>query len=532
MIRLAFLAILSLELALVYLATREPRDGGRARWARLGVFIVPLAIALGCRAYVAIATPDILEWDETYYLSQAVTAADGRGLYPYVFGYAPMTILGGQGYAAYLQALAVLVGGPSILPLRIVSLLGSAVALLAFWLLVRRLYGSGAAWAGTVVLATLRLFILSNTVRMDVFTVAWVSFALLMLARAFADSSRRSHFLAGLTFGAGLQFHLDSVVTFGAGGLLYLVKWITELRTTRRFVWPTAGALYVGGWLVGFGLFVLFNILPDPEAFYRTTVRIRVDATSWYSTGTSSVAGSFFDPAVIFAKEVARYRILTGVLHPLELLLFGASLLLLLVRRSATDLAVLLVVGGVFVLSAIVLNNESPLYFIHVIPALVVPVAALFPADARGMARPRLGDLSAWHLVAFAVIASALTAVNSVKVTEGARMAREDAQHAALASVARERIDRTCRIAGDGDLYVRYFADYPYFISLRPTEVSYAMLFHGAGSEEAYWDLARPGAVVATKPLSSALERYLARNGFVMTAPGVWVDPDGCSPGP
>src|SRR5204862_219164 len=69
--------------------------------ARVAIFAIPLALALALRAWQALTTAGVLDWDETYYLNLAVTGAAGRGLYPYLVGYGPMPILGGIGYAAY-----------------------------------------------------------------------------------------------------------------------------------------------------------------------------------------------------------------------------------------------------------------------------------------------------------------------------------------------------------------------------------------------------------------------------------------------
>ena len=41
--------------------------------------------------------------------------------------------------------------------------------LVCLWLLVRALYGSGAAWIAAALVSTLRLFIMSNSARMDSF---------------------------------------------------------------------------------------------------------------------------------------------------------------------------------------------------------------------------------------------------------------------------------------------------------------------------------------------------------------------------
>ena len=522
--------LLAVELALLLGTTlRNPR---LAAAARIAIFIVPLVLTIALRSYLALASVDVLEWDETYYLSMAVTAADGRGLYPYVFGYGEMAIMGGLGYVAYVYALAVQVAGPTILALRAVSLVGSTAALLFVWLFVRRLYGSGSAWMAAALVSSLRLFDMSNSARMDGFTFAWVTASLLMVAVALdRPALKRRHLAAGLCFGLGLQVHLDTAVTAAACGLLYLVLWLRELHAHKRLVVPAAMLSYAGGWGIGAVAFIVLNVLPDPQAFYKTTALRRVDATGWYSGGTTSLFGSFLDPRILLAKESARYAVLLGALHWLELLLAALAALALAVRRRSVDLGLLVIIGGVLIAAAIVLNNASPLYFLHVAPALVIPMAPLFSHGLTGRGRISTAELSRSGLVGFAIVISALCAVNGVKRVAAVSRAAPTSADAALVKAAHDAVPRHCRTAGDGALYVRHFADYPYFISARPTEVAYAMLFHGVKTEGEYWEIKSPGAVVMREPLSSGLSDYLARHQFTRLADGVWISPAGCATG-
>lgn len=514
----------------LFVAGSRARHPRLAAASRIAIFGVPLALALALRTWIALTTPGVLEWDETYYLSAAVTAADGRGLYPYVFGYAPMPIMGGLGYVAYLNAAAVLAAGPTILALRVVSLAAGMAGLVCLWLLVRALYGSGAAWIAAALVSTLRLFIMSNSARMDSFTFAWVAGALLLVTTAFRHpESRRLHFLAGLAFGLGLQVHIDTAVTTGACGILYLVTWLGRARAQGRVMLPTDMLLYVAGWTAGLAAFVAFNILPDPDAFYRTTVLIRVDATSWYSGGTSSIVGSFLDPGVLLAKEIERYSLLLRSLHWIEITLLAAAMLAMAARRGPVDVQALIVIGGVIVLAAILLNNASPLYFIHVTPVLMVPLGALFTHGLARSGKVSVANLGTGQLLAFSIVISALVAVNTVKtIWPRAVVDQRTAGDAEFAERARAAIDPRCRIAGDGGLYVPYFADYPYFVSARPTEVDYAMIFYGVEEELEYWEIKAPEAVVMTMPLSAGLSAYVDRHGLAPVGEGIWLSPDGC----
>ncbi|HEX6975855.1 MAG TPA: glycosyltransferase family 39 protein [Vicinamibacterales bacterium] len=516
----AFALLLAVELALLRLATsRHPRI---AQIARVSMCAVPLIAAFALRIVQALATRDVLEWDETYYLSAAVTGAAGRGLYPYVFGYGQMAIMGGLGYAGYLYALAVRLAGPDILALRVVSLIASASALVFMWLLVRRLYGAGAAWFTTALVSTLRLFAMSNTVRMDSITFAFATGGLLVVAHAFQHwQAKRWHLAAGLVMGLGLQAHIDTVITTAGCGLLYVAASYRDARHAERLVVPTPLLLFVAGWCLGLAIFVAANVLPDPEAFYALTVRIRVDATNWYSSGTSSLLGSILDPRILIAKESALYGVLFHQLHWLEITVIASALAAALVRRANADKAVLVVTAGVLVAAALVLNNASPLYFIHVVPALVLPLGALFSHGFSRRERIDVTHLLTRSLLGFAVVVSALFAVNNAKTIAWASPSNDSAD-AAYANVVRHIADPACVIAGDGRLYVRYFADYPYFISARRTEVTYAMLFYGTANEADYWEIKSPGVVFWEGPLPGELAAYVERHQIPSVSDGVW----------
>ena len=77
---------------------------------------------------------------------------------------------------------------------------------------------------------------------------------------------------------------------------------------------------------------------------------------------------------------------------------------------------------------------------------------------------------------------------------------------------------------------VRRFADYPYFISSRPTEVRYAMLYYGLTDEAAYWDIKKPDVVFTRAGLSEGLSRYVMRRGLSLVDQGIWSAPGGCTP--
>lgn len=475
-------------------------------------------VAFAVRGALAFSTHHVLDWDETYYLSLAVTAARGGGLYPYIYGFAPTAIMGGMGYATYAYAVAVKLGGPTIFALRAVSLVAAAAGVAGMWTLVRRWYGSGAAWIAAALAASMRLFMLGNTARMDAWTFAYVAWALVGFAAAFERPAKRwPQFAAGLAFGLGVEVHIDVLVTGLACGLVYLI---------RR---PRLAPSFAAGAAAGLAVYAALNILPDPASYYTTTVLIRVDAAGTYSAGHPGILGSFLNPRILLAKEMSRYRQLWALTPPLEVVLLAAAYGALLIRRNAADAIAGPLAIGTVAAAAIVLNNASPLYYIHVMPALIVPLGPLFASGVRAGEARTLEGMPRSAFVAAAVVVwilCASAAVRTVKTIEAVRGVPAGPMD--LVARVRATFQRRCHVAGDGTLYVPYFADYPYFVSLQATEVKAGMLYARSTDEASYWEQKQPDAVFSSEPLSAGMSAYLARHAFVAQSEGVWLNPGGC----
>jgi hypothetical protein len=322
---------------------------------------------------------------------------------------------------------------------------------------------------------------------------------------------------AGLLVGLGLEVHIDVLVTGLACGLVYLLRW------------PRLAVLFAAGAATGVAVYAALNILPDPASYYVTTVLVRADATATYAGAAHGIVGSFLDPRLLLAKEALRYRQLWTLTAPLELLLLAAAYAAMWMRQNGGDAIVIPLTAGAIVAAAVILNNASPLYYIHVLPALVVPVGPLF---THAMHRDGAIDLARMPTRAFAVAAAltwilcASAGVRTMKTIRALHAA--PATSAALIAQVRAAVDRRCRVAGDGTLYVPYFADYPYFVSLQPTEVKHGLLFYRELDEDAYWEVKLPDAVFSADPLRAPLVAYVARHGFAARGDGVWVNPAGC----
>jgi hypothetical protein len=117
-------------------------------------------------------------------------------------------------------------------------------------------------------------------------------------------------------------------------------------------------------------------------------------------------------------------------------------------------------IAGVLIAASIVLNNASPLYFIHVVPLLIMPMAPLLTHGLTRRSPVSTHELTMGSLLSFVIVVSALCAVNNVKSVWGAARLRRTqppprcrARQISCRSTLQDRW-RRC-------LYVRRFADYP-----------------------------------------------------------------------
>ena len=460
-------------------------------------------------------------------MSLAVTAAHRRGLYPHLWLWTD----GDHGRCRIRRARlrpGRAPGGPTILGLRVVSLAASIAGLACIWMLTRTLYGSGTAWMAAAIASSLRLFVMSNSVRMDSMAFAYVAGSLLVFSLAWQRwEDGRRHLLAGLVFGLGLQVHIDTTVSALACGALYVVVWLRDMWRAKHARWQPQMFWYICGWASASRCSSASTSCPilnrsTGQLFSSGSMR-RVG----YSHGTSSIAGSFLDPRILLAKKPlvtacsfarCRYRSASG-------------------RRCHRALLVARIVDR--------LNDRDCRRAHRCVDCAQQRIASLFhpccaaadhadgaPLDARLDATFARIDARADDGVAAVVRHRCFGAVRREQRQEcvGCCTAPEDTAAAAL-----PRASDQLPIDAAGSL-----ATVPVrqalrrlsvsFISSRPTEVHYAMLYYGLTDEAAYWDIKKPDVVFTRADLSEGLSRYVTRRGLSLVDQGIWSAPGGCTP--
>ncbi len=523
--------------------TGPPTSRARYKSAFLLLSLLLALAALTGRAITALGTGEILDWDETYYASTTSTAAHGLGFYPYVLGYPPIPNMGGVGYVVSLYVLAYKLLGPHLLALRLVSFLASLLAVAGLSVLTGRLYGSAAGLAALALTPSLLLFQLSNTIRLDVFAIAFVAWALVLYAHA-ADrqDSIGWHILVGLAFALGLEVHLHTAAAAFAVGFAYLVHTIALKRDatkTSLVIKPVAG--FVAGYAVGALLFVAVHVLPNPQGFFRTAALARLSAAGSSTQlnltapmDSSRLAQSFFSPAIIVPKEITRYRTMFHGMSGWETLLwlFGLPTFILFRQTPHAFRGRALVVGAVLG-GGIVFNSPSPLYFSAILPFFVPALASFVTHGFGRKAKVRWVDVAASSVALLLIVTIAiLPGVLSRTRPAIARLSQPKTVKTtpAIVDLVKSSASSECIVAGPTDLYAEYFMAYPRFVGTRWVEVLIGSTYYDLQQNAvAYWHEKHPD-IVFGKP-DAGLDAYLAEAKYVPIAEGVWKKPDNWSAG-
>jgi 4-amino-4-deoxy-L-arabinose transferase-like glycosyltransferase len=498
-----------------------------------------LAVAgFGARAAVALSAHDLLDWDETYYASTTSTAAHGLGLYPYILGYPRIHDMGGVGYVILLFVVAYKVAGPSLVALRVVSLAASAAAVAGITMLTLRIHGRAAALAALALTPSLVIFRLSNTIRMDVFAIAFVAWALVLYWHATTRGQTvRSHLVVGIVFALGLEVHLHTVAAAFAVGCAYLAAWIREPHD--KYGAAKKLAAFVTGYAVGALLFLALNVLPDPHAYFRTAALARLSAVE--SSGnlnlTASMDGgrlaqTFLSPAVILHKEIERYRTMARQMPAWEALLWLLALpTYLLIRRSDGPYPPRLLLIAAAVGGGIVFNSGSPLYWAAIMP-FFVPAAATLVGNGFDLRRDGASQRISLTATVIAIVLSLAILPGTVsRATNALKNARTRSDsEPSIVAIVKSKAGPDCILAGPSDLYATYFMGYPRFVGTRQVEVLIGSTYYDLQNDlPAYWREKRPDLVFG--PRNKGLDEYLAQERYVPAGESIWTTTGDVSPG-
>lgn len=499
----------------------------------VALLLVALSVGLAfwVRGEVALNTFGELNVDERFYLSAAATGSTELGPYPYVMGFDPIRIYPGNGWVILLYQWAYELLGAHVLSLRIVSYVLGLLAVPAIFLSLNLLYGRKTALLGTAIFPWTFFYVLSNSIRMDAITIAYVAWMMYLVLLAFEKKwGWRGHWLLGLLMALGLQVHLNTAVVTAAFGLLYLSRYI---QARKWFNLRDPLVLYVAGYAIGAVFFVIANMGPDPAAFFEILGKIRLWDNELQAVNlneqeqASSILSTLTSPQILIDREVTRYSQLFADAPLFE---FGVGLLAAIAvffRRTKGDWIVLTMMVGAFIASAIVFINESYFYTMHLLPILFLPIPALIVYGFEREPQPiRLVVVSAL------VLAFISPNLYQIRVSTGfiAPPEATEEEMPRFIDFVRQIATPEDEIAGPTTYFVEHFADYPRFIGLEGVEQVIGMILYDTDDPIEYWTYKAPDyvfALIFSDEVWAFLDEadYVPLSGNVFAHPSKWFNP-------
>jgi hypothetical protein len=485
------------------------------------VCLLFMAIIFADRVSQMLLSPELLNYDERFYLSIAATANGGHGLYPSLQNYPSIPVMGGIGHFAWLYVLAYKILGPSLFSLRVVALLVGLLGLPAIFLLFRRWYGPVTGWLAVTIIPATYFYVMAFSVRMDIFTVTCIWWALLLIDIAREKRRWYWHLCAGLWIGLCLQAHIHTSIMAIAFGILYIVDYGRIVRQAGRWLLPSNVLLYSFGALIGLGLFIVFNIMPDPDAFFRTAG----NAARFDEMGVSPDAplldrllGSLTAVGIFWTKFTLRITSILTTLYPVEWILWVAACLSLFYRGlnrvgvTTVILSISTVMVGFFIL-----NNESLLYTIHISPALLLYLPPFF---TYGFRRPSFewSDIKPYFLLILSVYILPMYMVGFQSPKYPPLPDLEPASTLAI-SFVRDHISVDCSLVGPHNIFVYGLPMYSIYYSSQ--HISFGLSYYSYKSELDLWRTLSPDLAL-TIGTSPDLIAWLSEANYEEIFPNVW----------
>ncbi len=259
--------------------------------------------------------------------------------------------------------------GPTLFAVRLTSLLFGMILLAVIYYIGMRLYDHHTGLLAVGLLGmSVPFFQMAHFGRQDVIVAAFGYGAIACYLSATRAGRYWTGFLAGLLATLTLDIHPSGAIFIAAVGLLCLRDYGWRAVQTAR-CW-TVGAGIAGGALY----FAALHLLPDPRTFaalYRLTF------------------GDFRTPPLQTGNPliwiVSLWETLGGLGIPLGGPLRAQSILGILIavgtlsllwRRSHADKTVLTLLGGLVLAFALLTQFKQPFYYISLLPAAVLVVAA------------------------------------------------------------------------------------------------------------------------------------------------------------
>jgi 4-amino-4-deoxy-L-arabinose transferase-like glycosyltransferase len=254
--------------------------------------------------------------------------------------------------------------GVGLFQTRLVSWLFGVLLLLATAQVGTRLYNRGTGLLAALLLSLTIPFLQSSRWRQDIMLAAIIMVSFWLALYALEKNKIWAHFLAGLLLGLGFDVQQSAIVFIPPLAALYLAYYGRRVFFVR------------GTWIVGIGgalglfYYVATHVLPSYEVYSQLM--------SFYFAPGADAQIPLTRPSLLVQSaisEFGRYRFRESWFD-FGLLCLGG--LLLLLRRSKSDVLLLVYTIAAFVSSILLSSNKTNLYAIDLYPFFILIIAAAF----------------------------------------------------------------------------------------------------------------------------------------------------------
>src|SRR4051794_11626844 len=361
-------------------------------WLALAVLLVCVcAVHVGTLLRVPPASTDE-GWNAARGLAllqtgQAYGTLDAGVFDRYVGYWTYFPLLGTAIHAAFIGVF-----GVSLFALRLASVAFGLLLVAEVYVIARTLYNPRAGLlAGFLVASSFPFLFSSHLGRHDIIAAAMGFGAIALCVTGDRGRFPAKSLLAGLLAGLTLDVHPNGLIYGPAVAALYVCDFRWAFFRSRRF-WA-----FVAGGCIAVLYFVAIHILPYPQTYFEL---YRIGNGSGRTPPLLDLGGQALSSFVDFASDLLSWQLLP----------FVAALALLLFRRSASDVKLLVLLSTLTVGFAALIRNKEPHYGILIYPAISLVIAVLLLSLFDGARRASPLDF-ARPLVAWAILAISIAPV-------------------------------------------------------------------------------------------------------------------------
>ncbi|MEO8395023.1 MAG: glycosyltransferase family 39 protein [Chloroflexota bacterium] len=393
---------------------------------------------------------------------------------------------------------------------RLFNLIVSLPLIALSGLAARNLFGRAAGWLTAIFLFVSAVVVVGMRLRHDMGLGLAIAACLWAYSAAIRRGSKPLHFLAGALIGLGLFAHYHATgfgIALALG--LYLPRYFQRIRQGN---WrPEIGLILFGlGGLVGAGIVVVFQIIPDWQGFLATReLRNPPNLTQ------------YLDSTLGHINSIAAHS-------QLELILIGVGLAAALWRRRVNDLAIAISAILAHLILAIMATDTWDHYPMPLTPLYAMLVATLFTDGFKRVAEGAvtlknavIRQRTAFAFLCFALVSLGFTLHTPISYT----LAREPIQPPPppAAQYVLDHYDPATTLVTAEHYYYLFMWHYRFASVLTPNLMprdKYAEF----GTVDAVWDSIAPNVVILDRNLATCCvppimtTDYLTSRGYQVVA--------------